>query len=193
MDPLAWLGLRRGKARLEHLTAIHARIRTLLPTDEPVVLRYIVTVAVLLTRVAQADGRFLDCERDHLRALFQHIDRIAPEGVDGLCDVLNEHVALLSEEELDVCYREIKSLCDAGERMQLMRLLASQATADGIVEPSEHATLTEIAMALGISPEVIEPLEIAALSEVPSLAIEDGEIPSRNTEDPEHARDSAPA
>lgn len=171
MNPLAWLGFGPSKARLEHLGAIHARIRQLLPDDEPVVLRYIVTVAVLLTRVAQSDGRFPECERDHLRALFRHIDRLPPAGIDALCDTLNEHVARLTPDELDVCYRELKSLCDASERMQLMRLLASQATADGIVEPAEHVALVEIATALGVPLDAVEPLEIEALSEVPSRVV----------------------
>jgi DnaJ like chaperone protein len=172
MDPLAWLGLKRTRRRRANLTEIHECVRKLLPNDEPVVLRYIVIVAVLLTRVAQSDGNVLSCEMDHLRLLFQHIDRMPPEGVDELCATLNDRVPLLTEEELRLCFRELKSLCNAKERLQVMRLLASQATSDGSVAPSEHSTLVEIADGLDVPTELIEDIEIEALSsEAPPIAM----------------------
>ncbi len=173
MDPLAWLGLKRGRAKLPHLAAIQERVRALLPNDEPPVIRYIVIVAILLTRVAQSDGHVLNCELDHLRALFRHIDRMPPDGGDTLCRTLNEQVAELGEQELQACYRELKSLCNAKERLQVMRLLASQATSDGAVAPSEHTELMAIAEALDVPVGLIEDLEIEALSsEAPPLARE---------------------
>ena len=57
VDPLAWLGLKSKKDAQQGLSAIQSEVRSLLPDDEPVVVRYIVIVAVLLTRIAFADGR----------------------------------------------------------------------------------------------------------------------------------------
>ena len=93
MDPLAWLGLRKGRSEYPRLSAVRAIVRELLPDDEPVVIRYIVVVAMLLSRVAFADGRFLECERDHLRLLFKHIDRMPPDGIARLTAALNEHAS----------------------------------------------------------------------------------------------------
>ena len=173
MDPLAWLGLKRGRNRHPNLAAIHNRVRALLPNDEPVVIRYIVIVAILLTQVAQSDGRVMKCEFDHLHVLFRHIDRMPPEGIDALCQALNKHVPEMTEPELALCFQELKSLCDAKERLQVMRLLAGQATSDGAVAPSEHRALMAIAQELDVPSELIEDLEIEALSsETPPLAIE---------------------
>ena len=57
MDLLAWLGLRKAKGGQTSLSAVHHAVRELLPDDEPVVIRYIVVVAVLLTRIAHTDGQ----------------------------------------------------------------------------------------------------------------------------------------
>jgi uncharacterized tellurite resistance protein B-like protein len=185
MDPLAWLGFKRGRAKMPHLAAIQERVRALLPNDEPPVIRYIVIVAILLTRVAQSDGHVLTCELDHLRVLFRHIDRMPPDGVDALCRTLNEHVPDVGEQELAACYRELKSLCNAKERLQIMRLLASQATSDGAVAPSEHSELVAIAAALDVPVGLIEDLEIEALSsEAPPLARESRPADSRPPDKP---------
>ncbi len=163
MAPLAWLGLRK-RGQHPNLSQIQERVRELLPDDEPVVIRYIVIVAVLLTRVAYADGRFLKCELDHLRALFKHIDRMPDGGIDVLCDVLNEVAPSLPNAELELCFRELKALCDGTERQQVMRLLTSQAKADGQIASSEHAVLRAIAAELDIPNETMDEIELSALA-----------------------------
>lgn len=164
MDPLAWLGLKKQKDAHPQLSAVNSAVRDLLPDDEPVVLRYIVIVAVLLTRVAHADGVFLECELAHLRQLFQHIDRMPPEGINTLCGTLNAQVPNLSEDELQLCFRELRSLCNADERLQVMRLLAGLATADGGIVPSEHGTLMAIAAELDVQAEALAEVEDEALT-----------------------------
>lgn len=172
MDPFAWLGLSKSRPGTAHLSAIHARVKALLPEDESVVHRYIVTVSVLLTRIAQSDGQVRPCEFDRLGVLFRHVDRMPEDGVASFCRTLNEIVPQLTPSELDLCYRELKSLCDAEERLQVMRLLASQATVDGTVAPTEHTELVAIARALDVPTELIEELEIDALtSESPPIAL----------------------
>jgi DnaJ like chaperone protein len=87
------------------------------------------------------------------------VDRLPKGGIGALCTVLDEHVPRLSEYEIDVCYRELKSLCDAGERRQVMRLLASQATVDGSLVASEHDVLVDVATHLGIDTTALAALE----------------------------------
>ena len=164
MDPLAWLGLRKKRDDHPRLRDITQAVRGLLPDDEPVVVRYIVIVGVFLTKVAHSDGVLLQCELDHLRQLFRHIDRMPPDGIDGLCRVLNEQVPELDEDEEALCSRELKALCNADERLQVMRLLASQATSDGHIVASEHGTLMEIARTLDVPEEAIESIEVEALA-----------------------------
>jgi uncharacterized tellurite resistance protein B-like protein len=167
VDPLAWLGLRKRADAHARLSAIQRAVRTLLPNDEPVLVRYLVIVSALLTRVAHADGVFLQCELDHLRALFHNVDQLPADGIDSLCNTLNQQVPKLEEAELTACYRELRSLCNADERMQLMQLLAAQATADGDIAASEHTTLMEIAEALGISAAAMAEIEDDALEHLP--------------------------
>lgn len=185
MDPLAWLGLRSPRSAHPNLSAIADTVSQLLPDDEAVVRRYIVVVAALLARVARSDGRLMQCELDRLRNLFRHIDRMPAGGIDALCALLDERVPHLTEAELGLCYRELKSLCDAAERRQVLRLLASQATADGHIVPSEHGALAEIARELGVDDQELAALELEAIggelplppdSLVPSL---DSVAPSR--------------
>ena len=162
MDPLAWLGVRKERS---HLAALHAEIRRLLPEDESVVIRYMVVVAVLLTRVAHADGRVYDSERERLAALFRHTDRLPPDRIESLCKLLDEQVPKMSANEIDTCYTQLRSLCNAEERLQVVRLLARQATADGEIHVEEHAALFEVATALGVTGEILEEIEIDALAE----------------------------
>lgn len=163
MDPLAWLGLRKSRNATPNLSVIHEVVRDLLPEDEAVVTRYIVVVAILLTRVAYADGRVVDAELARLRALFQHIDRMPPNGIDAFWETLRDRVPKLSNAELALCFSELKALCDATERRQVLRLLASQASADGKIHPEEHVALVEIATELGIPEAEVSEQEDAAL------------------------------
>jgi DnaJ like chaperone protein len=164
MDPFAWLGLGRARGAASQLRAIHARVKSLLPEDESVVHRYIVVVAVLLARVAQADGALRRGERDHLGVLFRDVDRMTPEGIDELCRTLEECVPRLTPADVELCCRELKSLCDAEERLQVLRLLTSQATLDGNVAPQEHDELARIASHLDVPNELVTQLEVDALT-----------------------------
>lgn len=170
MDPLSWLGLRKQQDEHPSLQAIHAAVAGVLPDDEPVVVRYIVIVAALLTRVAQADGVFLQCELDHLRELFRHVDRLAPDGVDQVCGVLNERVPQMTLDEWQLCFRELKSLCDAGERRHVLRLLTEQAISDGGLAAQEHSALAEVARELGIDDDGLRALESEILAQQESSA-----------------------
>ncbi|MBM4359091.1 MAG: TerB family tellurite resistance protein [Deltaproteobacteria bacterium] len=176
MDPLAWFGLGRSKTDVTPLGAVHARVKALLPDDESVVHRYIVIVAVLLIRVAQAQGQVRRGALDYLQGLFRHVDRMPSEGIEELCATLVEWVPRMTTADLDLCHRELKALCDASERLQVMRLLASQATVDGNVAPPEHAELVRIAEALGVPTTLIEQLELDALTgTAPPIATEEAD------------------
>lgn len=172
MDPLAWLGLRAARGEGTNLSVIHELVRELLPDDEPVVLRYIVVVAVLLTRIVHADGRVLAAEIERLEVLFRHIDRMPADGVEELCRRLNERVPKLTAAEVALCYAELKALCDASERREVLRLLATQASADGAIDPSEHGALLEIARELAVPERDVAGLEEEALRQQPPPAEE---------------------
>ena len=180
MDPLAWLGLRRAN---EGLAAIHDEVSRLLPDAEPAVVRYIVIVAALLTRIANADGRIVRSERKHLNGIMRHIDRMPADQIDAFCELLAERAPKLSDDELQVCYRQLRSLCDAEERVQVLRLLASQAGADGSIETSEHSELLSIAVALGIEQEQLEELELEAFDDSPFASERESSPPENAPED----------
>lgn len=150
MGLLSWLGLQRGDA-YPNLDALMKELRRAMPDDEAVVIRYMAIVVVLLGKVAWADGRFSEKEESTLRSLLAHVDRIAPSGVEAVCAVLRVTPPKMSDEERELCFRELKSLCDARERMEVMRLLIRLATADGALSDSEHAELKAIAEELGVA------------------------------------------
>jgi DnaJ like chaperone protein len=156
VDPLAWLGLRDPEE--SHLAAVQRSVREVLPDDEAVVIRYIVIVAILLTRVAYADGSVVRSELDHLRALFRHVDRLPPDGIEQVCDTLYDRVPRLERADVDRCVRELRSLCNRDERRQVMRLLADLARADGQIAAPERGALLGIGTDLNIPDEELEEL-----------------------------------
>jgi uncharacterized tellurite resistance protein B-like protein len=150
VDPLAWLGLRESAD--SNLVKIQTAVRDVLPKDrEAVVVRYIVVVCILLTRVACADGRVDRSELDHLRALLRRVDRLPAAGIDAVCRILHQRVPALTREELKLCYCELRALCDAKERRQVMRLLADLARVDGTIGEAELRELDAIAGQLGLA------------------------------------------
>lgn len=150
MGLLSWLGLKRGDD-YPNLDALIRELRAALPDDESVLIRYIAVVVVLVGRVAWADGKLSDKEEQTLRELLAHIDRFSPTGIEAVCGVLRGKALAVNEGELSLCYRELKSLCDGRERVEILRLLAKLAVVDGEASTAEHAELEAIAAELGIS------------------------------------------
>jgi uncharacterized tellurite resistance protein B-like protein len=146
---LAWFGLKSGD--YPNLDALMGELRAALPDDESVFVRYIAVVVVLIGRVAWADGGLSREEEQNLRELLARIDRLSPSGVEAVVNALRSPAHKVNEEELALCYREIKSLCDARERVEILRLLARLAIVDGEASTAEHAELESIAAELGIS------------------------------------------
>jgi uncharacterized tellurite resistance protein B-like protein len=146
---LAWLGLKQGDS-YPNLDALLAELRRALPDDESVLLRYVASVAVLLVRVASADGRFTRREEQTLRELLTHIKGLKPADIDLVARALEGTVTELTEEERAVCVRELKGICDGRERFEVVRLLAKVAAADGQLTDAERAELHEVANQLGI-------------------------------------------
>ena len=154
MGLLAWLGLKKDDS-YPNLDSLMRELRSALPDDEAVVLRYIAIVVVLLGRVAYSDGRFSAEEEETLRSLLLHIGRLNPRSVDAVCTSLRGELTF-SEEELSLCYRELKSLCDGKERVQVMKLLARLAAADGALSEAEEKELSTIAEEIGVTDEDLE-------------------------------------
>jgi len=153
---LAWLGLQKEDS-YPNLDALMRELRGALPDDEAVVLRYIAIVVVLLGKVAYADGRFSPEEEQTLRSLLSHIGRLNPNSVEAVCTSLRGQIPDLSEEELSLCYRELKSLCDGRERIEVMKLLARLAAADGGLSEAEERELETIADEIGVpSSDLVE-------------------------------------
>ena len=156
MGLLAWLGLQKEDS-YPNLDALMRELRGALPDDEAVVLRYIAIVVVLLGKVAYADGRFSPEEEQTLRSLLSHIGRLNPNSVEAVCTSLRGQIPDLSEEELSLCYRELKSLCDGRERIEVMKLLARLAAADGGLSEAEERELETIADEIGVpSSDLVE-------------------------------------
>jgi len=156
---LAWLGLKRGDT-YPNVDALLAELRRALPDDESVVLRYIAAVVVLLGKVAGVDGRLTEGEEQTLRGLLAHIEGLSPEAIEAVTRALKGKLPELREEELALCVRELKTLCDGRERVEVLRLLAKVAVADGRLSPAERAELHHVAADLGV-PES----ELAAVEE----------------------------
>lgn len=161
MGLLAWLGLKRGDA-YPNLDALLAELRRALPDDESVLLRYVASVAVLLVQVASADGRFSEREERTLRELLAHIKGLKPQDIDVVARALEGTVTELTDEEREVCVRELKGICDGRERYEVVRLLAKVAAADGQLTPAERAELREVAKELGVSADEVEEVESEA-------------------------------
>jgi uncharacterized tellurite resistance protein B-like protein len=155
---LSWLGLQREDA-YPNLDALMRELRRALPEDENVLLRYIAVVVVLLGKVAWADGSFTRQEEEALRGLLTHIERLAPSGVEAVCTALRGKLPSFSEEEMALCFREMKALCDGRERAEVMRLLTRLAVADGATSVAERTELFAIGEELGVPESELAAIE----------------------------------
>jgi len=158
MGLLAWLGLKPGDAH-PNVDALLSELRRALPHDESVVLRYIAAVVVLLGKVATADGRFTQDEEHTLRSLLANIEGLTPEAIEAVTRALHNKIPEISDEELTVCVRELKSLCDGKERLEVCRVLAKVAVSDGSLTPAERAELHHVADELGVPESDLEAVE----------------------------------
>lgn len=158
MGLLAWLGLKQGDS-YPNLDALMAELRRALPDDESVVLRYIAAVAVLLVQVASADGRFTRGEEQKLRELLTHIKGLKPADIDVVARGLEGTVTELTDEERAVCVRELKAICDGRERVEVLRLLAKVAAADGKLTQLERTELRHVAEDLAVPEDELEAVE----------------------------------
>jgi DnaJ like chaperone protein len=147
---LNWLGLRSDDS-FPNVESLTRELRRAMPDSESCVLRYIAIVVVLLGRVAWADGGFSEPEEARLRELLKHIDGLAPSGVDAVCKAVRGRMSDITEDELDVCYRELKALCDGNQRVEVLRLLRDLAAVDGRPSAPERAAIADIAVHLGVS------------------------------------------
>jgi DnaJ like chaperone protein len=147
---LSWLGLRQGED-YPNLDLLAKELRRALPDDESVVIRYIAIVIVLLARVAWADGGLSQQEEEILRELLTRVERLTPTGVDAVCAALKGSLPVVTNDELEVCFRELKSLCDGRQRLEILRLLTQVAAADGAPSRAEQGELAAIAEELGVS------------------------------------------
>ncbi|MBK9260910.1 MAG: TerB family tellurite resistance protein [Polyangiaceae bacterium] len=161
MGLLAWLGLKQG-GTYPNLDALLAELRRALPDDESVVLRYIAAVVALLVQVASADGRFTEREEQAIRELLTHIHGLKPADIDAVARGLEGKVSELTEEERALCVRELKAICDGRERVEVIRLLAKVAAADGKLTPAERAELRQVALDLAVPAEEIAAAENVA-------------------------------
>ncbi|HVY46662.1 MAG TPA: TerB family tellurite resistance protein [Minicystis sp.] len=150
MGLLAWLGLQKAH-EYPNLDVLLKELRRALPDDEQVVLRYIAIVIVLLGKVAVADGRFSAKEDQALHVLLTRVGRIAPDAVDRVCQALQGKLPSVTDAELELCYRELRSICDHQERVEVVRLLLELAEVDGDPCTSENAEVERVAQELGVS------------------------------------------
>lgn len=164
MGLLAWLGFKQGD-EYPNLDALLRELRKALPDDESVVLRYIAIVIVLLGKVACVDGRFTAKEAETLKSLLAHIDRLTPASAEAVCNALQGKIPELSDDELSLCYRELKALCDGRERREVMRLLVALAASDGEPSAEEREQLEQIAEELGVSLSDVEALASSPTSQ----------------------------
>jgi DnaJ like chaperone protein len=146
---LTWLGLKQGN-EYPNLDALVGELRRALPDDESVLLRYVAIVIVLLGRVALADGRLRGDEERTVRELLTHVGRLSPANIDAICARLQQELPDLESRELDVCYRELRALCDSKERAQILALLEQVAAADGDISDDERRELWQISRELGL-------------------------------------------
>jgi len=158
---LSWLGLKQGDSH-PNMDALLAELRRALPHDESVVLRYIAAVVVLLGKVATADGRFNAGEEQTLRELLTNIDGLTPEAIEAVTRALQGKIPEIRDEEVSLCVRELKALCDGKERVEVCRLLAKVAVSDGSITPAERAELHHVADELGVPEAEMVAVEQAA-------------------------------
>jgi len=106
-------------------------------------------LVALLTKVAMADGRVTDDERDTITSYFQKKLKFDEDQVQGIQTRME---ATISEDPpVENLCKEYEAESSLQERLLLVRLLYGVALADGVVDPKEEAIICYIGALLGLS------------------------------------------
>ena len=104
------------------------------------------------------------------------IGRLTPVSIEAVCEALRGKLPEMRDDEMSLCYRELKALCDGKERLEVMRILVGIAAVDGRLSPMERAEIRQIAEELGVSMD-----DVAAVASEFSDGASKAEPPSSPT------------
>jgi uncharacterized tellurite resistance protein B-like protein len=125
-----------------------ARALEALPTDRA---RLLAAFAYHLGRIAHADHKLTDSEREVVRALIARESALPPEQVSLIVDlVVDESLTFRGTEDYRVM-REFDELASVEEKLALVRCLFAVSAADSHVVTDEDNEIRRIALALKVS------------------------------------------
>ena len=116
---------------------------------------YVMSLLVLVAAVMKADGKVLKSELDYTKQFLVHSlgTEAAGEALRMLRDLLKQDIPVN-----DVCM-QIRTNMDHPSRLQLLHFLFGIASADRLVDASEHQLIAHIAQQLGISEKDYQSIE----------------------------------
>ena len=108
-------------------------------------------LAGLLATVAHADRNYTDSEREHVKEALKNIPVLAEGAAEAIESVLDQRMAELAHESLQVYTRVIYSGLERWARVEVFEVLMDLAAADDVLDMNETNLLRRIANALGLT------------------------------------------
>ena len=150
MSLLRFLGIEGGSKGRESEPASLAEITTqleALPAEEA---RFVAAFSYLLARVAGADLRTDNTERDAIARRLETFAEIAPPQASLLAETAIRAAEMHSATDDHLVARTFRDLSEEPERIRLIRCLYAVAAADELISTVEDNEIFEVARAIGL-------------------------------------------
>jgi uncharacterized tellurite resistance protein B-like protein len=133
--------------------ALQAMVRSSLRDADEDTERVVIAVAGLLASVAYADRVYGAAERGYARAALARLDGLTDEGVDAICEVLEQRGQEIAAQNPQAFTRELRERVEVPLRREVLDVLVDLAAVDGELSLAETDLLRRTAAALGLTPD----------------------------------------
>ena len=174
MSLLRFLGIGEASQGRESEPASLAQIGAQLDSLPPEEARFVAAFSYLLARVAAADLRTDDVERDSIAQRLETFAEIDPDRARLLAEAAIEAAAADHASDDHLVARAFRDMTEQPERIRLIRCLYAVASSDENISAVEDNEIFEIAVAIGIRREDVISLRmefkehLGALKALPS-------------------------
>jgi uncharacterized tellurite resistance protein B-like protein len=131
--------------------ALSALVRSALRDEDEDTARVVFAVAGLLASVAYADRVYGPEERSYARAALSRLDGLTDEGVDAICEVLEQRGHEIATQNPQAFTRELRQRVEVPLRREVLDVLVDLAAVDGELSLAETDLLRRTAAALGLT------------------------------------------
>lgn len=134
-------------------TPLEILVQKHMPEADDDTLGLVVAITGLLACVAYADRKYDDAEQAHVREALAAVHVLAADGVDAICAVLRDSIAIIAAGNTQQYTRNLRDSADLELRREVLDVLVDLAAVDGELALAETDLLRRAASAMALTPE----------------------------------------